>query len=192
MMRSLMIGVDVGGTFTDVFVLDEATGKTRLAKVPTSRPDQSGGFLAGIAAQVADFGRIASVVHGTTAGTNALLEPRDLRLEVALRGQGLGGEFLIVQSNGGADTAALAALMPAHHDAGQAQMDAAGVAFQAREAAAIFRRSFRWCRGWGAYRSPPRICCGCARFWHAAILPPGLGATAWWMRCRPRISWWKR
>jgi len=85
MMRSLMIGVDVGGTFTDVLVLDEATGKTRLAKVPTSRPDQSGGFLAGIAAQVADFGRIASVVHGTTAGTNALLEPRDLRPEVAER-----------------------------------------------------------------------------------------------------------
>jgi N-methylhydantoinase A len=39
-----MIGVDVGGTFTDVFVLDEATGKARVAKVPTTRPDQSGGF----------------------------------------------------------------------------------------------------------------------------------------------------
>lgn len=82
MTRSLMIGVDVGGTFTDVFVLDEATGKTSVAKVPTSRPDQSGGFLAGIAAQVADFGRIASVVHGTTAGTNALLERKGARIGV--------------------------------------------------------------------------------------------------------------
>lgn len=80
MTRSLMIGVDVGGTFTDVFVLDEATGKTSVAKVPTSRPDQSGGFLAGIAAQVDDFGRIASVVHGTTAGINALLERKGARI----------------------------------------------------------------------------------------------------------------
>ena len=40
-----MIGVDVGGTFTDIFVLDEATGSAQVAKVPTSRPDQSAGFL---------------------------------------------------------------------------------------------------------------------------------------------------
>ena len=33
-----MIGVDVGGTFTDIFVLDEATGSAQVAKVPTSRP----------------------------------------------------------------------------------------------------------------------------------------------------------
>ena len=39
-----MIGVDVGGTFTDIFVLDEATGIAEVAKVPTTRPDQSGGF----------------------------------------------------------------------------------------------------------------------------------------------------
>ncbi len=45
-----MIGVDVGGTFTDVFVLDEAAGTARVAKVPTTRPDQSGGFLDGIGA----------------------------------------------------------------------------------------------------------------------------------------------
>jgi N-methylhydantoinase A len=43
-----MVGVDVGGTFTDVFVLDEATGVAEVAKVPTTRPDQSGGFLDGI------------------------------------------------------------------------------------------------------------------------------------------------
>ncbi|MBU2357652.1 MAG: hypothetical protein KKB02_01760, partial [Alphaproteobacteria bacterium] len=33
-----MIGVDVGGTFTDIFVLDEATGTAQVAKVPTTRP----------------------------------------------------------------------------------------------------------------------------------------------------------
>ena len=82
MSRSTMIGVDVGGTFTDVFVLDEATGKARVAKVPTTRPDQSGGFLAGIAAQVADLSSVASVVHGTTAGTNALLERKGARIGI--------------------------------------------------------------------------------------------------------------
>ncbi len=79
---SLMIGVDVGGTFTDVFVLDEATGEARIAKVPTTRPDQSAGFLSGIAALVPDLSRAAAVVHGTTAGTNALLERKGARVGV--------------------------------------------------------------------------------------------------------------
>ena len=70
----LIIGVDVGGTFTDVFFLDEETGRCEIAKVPSTRPDQSQGFLAGIREQAPDFSRIATVVHGTTVGTNALLE----------------------------------------------------------------------------------------------------------------------
>ena len=73
-MSSLMIGVDVGGTFTDIFVIDEAAGTARVAKVPTTRPDQSAGFLDGIKQEVRDFSKISVVVHGTTAGTNALLE----------------------------------------------------------------------------------------------------------------------
>jgi N-methylhydantoinase A len=73
-MSSRMIGVDVGGTFTDVFVLNEAEGTASVAKVPTTRPDQSGGFLDGIGREVSDLSEIAVVVHGTTAGTNALLE----------------------------------------------------------------------------------------------------------------------
>lgn len=77
-----MIGVDVGGTFTDVFVLDEATGEARVSKVPTTRPDQSGGFLDGIGRQVDDLSGVAVVVHGTTAGTNALLERKGARIGV--------------------------------------------------------------------------------------------------------------
>ncbi|QPH53224.1 hydantoinase/oxoprolinase family protein [Pontivivens ytuae] len=79
---SRMIGVDVGGTFTDVFVLDEATGKAAVAKVPTTRPDQSGGFLDGISRQVDDLSTVDVVVHGTTAGTNALLERKGARIGV--------------------------------------------------------------------------------------------------------------
>ena len=79
---SKMIGVDVGGTFTDVFVLDEAQGVAEVAKVPTTRPDQSGGFLDGIGARVSDLAEVGVVVHGTTAGTNALLERKGAKIGV--------------------------------------------------------------------------------------------------------------
>lgn len=79
---SVLVGVDVGGTFTDVFVLDAAAGRARVAKVPTSRPDQSGGFLDGIGVHVPDLARIGTVVHGTTAGTNALLERKGAKVGV--------------------------------------------------------------------------------------------------------------
>jgi N-methylhydantoinase A len=77
-----MVGVDVGGTFTDIFVLDEATGRAEVAKVPTTRPDQSGGFLAGIRGRVPDLSDLSVVVHGTTAGTNALLERKGAKAGV--------------------------------------------------------------------------------------------------------------
>ena len=76
---SLVAGVDVGGTFTDVFFLDEAAGRTAVAKVPSTRPDQSVGFLAGLRAGAPDLGALGTVVHGTTVGTNALLERKGAR-----------------------------------------------------------------------------------------------------------------
>ncbi|MSQ69857.1 MAG: hydantoinase/oxoprolinase family protein [Betaproteobacteria bacterium] len=81
-----VVGVDVGGTYTDVFFLDEAAGRVSTAKVPsTAGPnggDQSIGFIAGIRTQVADMAEIATVVHGTTVGTNALLERKVARTGV--------------------------------------------------------------------------------------------------------------
>ncbi|MFY0614065.1 MAG: hydantoinase/oxoprolinase family protein, partial [Hyphomicrobiaceae bacterium] len=74
-----IIGVDVGGTFTDVFFLDRTTGKVQTAKVPSSHGDQSKGFIDGISQQVSEFADIATVVHGTTVGTNALLERKGAR-----------------------------------------------------------------------------------------------------------------
>ena len=71
-----VIGVDVGGTFTDVFILDQVAGSAEIRKVPSTRSDQSAGFLAGIQAGVDRVASIATVVHGTTVGTNALLERR--------------------------------------------------------------------------------------------------------------------
>ena len=44
-----VVGVDVGGTFTDLFVLDEKTGQARIVKVPSTRGEEARGFMNGIA-----------------------------------------------------------------------------------------------------------------------------------------------
>ncbi len=69
----IVIGVDVGGTYTDLFVFDEATGQARVGKVPSTRGNEAVGFRRGIEG-LADLPAIAAIVHGTTVGTNALLE----------------------------------------------------------------------------------------------------------------------
>lgn len=74
-----VIGVDIGGTFTDVFFLDEASGRCAVAKVPSTPADQSQGFMDGIRSRIADLAQVATVVHGTTVGTNALLERKGAR-----------------------------------------------------------------------------------------------------------------
>src|SRR3569833_247446 len=72
------LGVDVGGTFTDLIFYDEETGATRVAKAPTTPAAPEGGILAAIEAGVpADRLRDARYfLHGTTVGLNALLERR--------------------------------------------------------------------------------------------------------------------
>ena len=67
-------GIDVGGTFTDLLMLDTATGETRLAKVPTTLPNQAGGVIAALTAAAVDLAAVKVMVHGTTTTTNALLE----------------------------------------------------------------------------------------------------------------------
>jgi N-methylhydantoinase A len=69
-----VVGVDVGGTFTDVFFLNEEDGSCNVAKVPSTRGDQSIGIREGIAKQRDDLSEVSLIIHGTTVGTNALLE----------------------------------------------------------------------------------------------------------------------
>jgi len=73
-----LIGVDVGGTFTDVVFADTETGVTLIHKVPTTPDDPSRGVVAGIVelCRFAELPRatIDHVLHGTTIGTNAVLE----------------------------------------------------------------------------------------------------------------------
>ena len=70
----MRVGVDVGGTFTDLAVVAE--GELRFAKVPSTPADQSLGVMSALAAADVGAGDVAAFAHGTTVATNALLERR--------------------------------------------------------------------------------------------------------------------
>ena len=77
---SAIVGIDVGGTFTDLITVDDATGEVRLAKVPTTVENQAWGVLAAIDAAGVDLASAQNVSHGTTTTTNALLERKIARV----------------------------------------------------------------------------------------------------------------
>ncbi|MGK0369991.1 MAG: N-methylhydantoinase A, partial [Glaciecola sp.] len=74
---SYRLGVDVGGTFTDLLLINESNGETHTAKVPSTPEDSSVGVLNGIARICDESGidpkKINRVMHGTTVATNAVL-----------------------------------------------------------------------------------------------------------------------
>ncbi|PIK73212.1 5-oxoprolinase, partial [Methylobacterium frigidaeris] len=80
-MTQFRIGIDVGGTFTDLVAIDR-TGTTVFAKSPSTPDDQSLGVLTGLEELARRLGldlremlsRTERIVHGTTVATNALLE----------------------------------------------------------------------------------------------------------------------
>ncbi len=71
---SLVAGVDVGGTFTDLVLFDAGARKVRLAKTPTTLDNQAFGVLNALHAAEADLAAVDLIVHGTTTTTNAVLE----------------------------------------------------------------------------------------------------------------------
>ncbi len=77
--KRIVVGVDVGGTFTDMFFLDEVDGTCEVVKVPTTRDDQSRGIQKGIDRTLGGLTDVATIVHGTTVATNALLERKGAR-----------------------------------------------------------------------------------------------------------------
>ena len=79
MTETKLVGVDVGGTFTDLVVVDEATGRVQVAKVPTTVANQATGVVAALAAASAEAAELKVIVHGTTTATNALLERKGAR-----------------------------------------------------------------------------------------------------------------
>ncbi len=78
MARRIRIGIDTGGTFTDVVAFDEETGETVTTKTPSTPADPAEGFLAGVHKVLGQLGAggadLVAVCHGTTVATNQLLE----------------------------------------------------------------------------------------------------------------------
>jgi len=70
----LVVGVDVGGTFTDLVELDQETGRVRIAKVPSTPENQAFGVMGALKAAGVSLAGLDLIVHGTTTTTNAVLE----------------------------------------------------------------------------------------------------------------------
>ena len=74
----MRLGIDIGGTFTDLALLDEATGEVRFGKTLTTYGDPTDGIIAGMREVLAEAGvqaaDVTNVVHGTTLVTNAVIE----------------------------------------------------------------------------------------------------------------------
>jgi N-methylhydantoinase A len=68
------VGIDVGGTFTDLIAVNAATGEVKLAKVPTTVENQAFGVMKAIHAAGIALAEVDVILHGTTATTNAVLE----------------------------------------------------------------------------------------------------------------------
>src|SRR4029450_1426641 len=76
--RRVRIGIDTGGTFTDVVAVDEETGQITTTKTPSTPADPAEGFLNGVRKVLdlmgLDGSAVTAVSHGTTVATNQLLE----------------------------------------------------------------------------------------------------------------------
>mgnify|MGYP000692846288 FL=1 len=75
-----IVGVDVGGTFTDLVLFDTETQSVKISKVPSTPENQSFGVMSALGSVGASLEDIDEVIHGTTVTTNALLERKVSRV----------------------------------------------------------------------------------------------------------------
>jgi N-methylhydantoinase A len=69
-----LVGIDIGGTFTDVVAIDPASGETRVGKVVTRAGDRVASLLAALESIGLDWAAVGDLVHGTTMITNAIVQ----------------------------------------------------------------------------------------------------------------------
>jgi N-methylhydantoinase A len=75
LFQGVVAGIDVGGTFTDLILVDSRDGgSVRVAKTPTTIDNQAYGVVAALSSATASIAEIDLIVHGTTTTTNAVLE----------------------------------------------------------------------------------------------------------------------
>ena len=87
-MHGLRIGIDVGGTFTDLVAVDEGDSAPVAFKTPTTPADPSDGVLTGIAGLASSMGmdtpalldKAQVIIHGTTVATNTLVERKGAKI----------------------------------------------------------------------------------------------------------------
>ena len=89
-MSDWRIGVDVGGSFTDLVAFNTRSRETRIEKVPTVKADPAVGVMDALAKLERDWGvsggDVEAFLHGTTIGTNALLEMKGARVGLLVTG----------------------------------------------------------------------------------------------------------
>ena len=77
------LGIDIGGTFTDAILIDEATGGVRIGKVPSTPRDPAMGFMEAVHRMLRsgdpEPAAISYLVHGTTVATNSIIEGKIAR-----------------------------------------------------------------------------------------------------------------
>lgn len=72
-MTKIRVAVDVGGTFTDVCIMDEDTGQIRIEKTPSTPDDPMRAIMTGVSDAKVDLSQVTMFSHGTTVATNALI-----------------------------------------------------------------------------------------------------------------------
>ncbi len=78
-MSQWQAGIDVGGTNTDLLLLEPQSGEIRVEKVSSTPEDQSRGVIRGLVEARVPFDRLTAIIHGTTIATNAVLERKGAR-----------------------------------------------------------------------------------------------------------------
>ena len=88
--RTIRIGVDVGGTNTDICAIDEKSGELMVYKLPSSLHDQSAAVVEGVKVIAEEYGfageDVSRFMHGTTVATNAILEGRGAKTALITTG----------------------------------------------------------------------------------------------------------
>ena len=94
----LLVGIDIGGTFTDITAVETATGELTITKVPSTPGNFAQGFFNGLDKILdrtsASFTDVARLVHGTTVATNSIAEQRGAKIGI-LTTKGFGDALLI-------------------------------------------------------------------------------------------------
>ena len=98
MVNTLRIGVDIGGTFTDLAVLDESSGEIRISKVSTTPRNPVEGVLSAIVKANVPSSQTSYVIHGTTVATNAVIQ-RTLPLTALITTKGFRDVLEIMRGN---------------------------------------------------------------------------------------------